>query len=302
MNLPPLAAFRFFNTAAQTQSFVKAAQQLHVTHGAVSRQVRLLEETIGVELFERRNRAIFLNHAGRLLFNVTGPLFEQLEGAVYRLQQEVQNQVLVVSCEPTIAMKWLIPRLPDFHKACPHVQVQLLTAGGPIDFARSGANLAIRRDDFHWDATVHTVTICEEWIGPVCIPAKAADGLQGACLLRSKTRPLAWDNWLRLAEMGVPHSSRVDYEHFYLCIQAALAGLGIGMASFLMVQDELASGQLSAPFGFIQDGSTYCLLSPRPFESCANSMAFKTWLTQAMSVCSPHIAPQPLTAAVAIDP
>jgi DNA-binding transcriptional LysR family regulator len=290
MNLPPLAAFRFFNTAAQTQSFVKAAQQLHVTHGAVSRQVRLLEEAIGVELFERRNRAIFLNQAGRLLFEVTRPMFEQLEGVVYRLQQERHDDVLVVSCEPTIAMKWLIPRLPDFHRSHPHIQVQLLTAGGPIDFARSGADLAIRRDDFHWDESVHAVTICQEWIGPVCLPSKKPESadLRGACLLRSKTRPLAWDNWLRLVGQGVPDGSRVDYEHFYLCIQAALAGQGIGMASFLMVQSELESGQLIAPFGFTQDGSTYCLLSPRPFESCANSTAFRVWLTEAMSVCRSH--------------
>ena len=288
MNLPPLAAFRFFNTAAQTQSFVKAAQQLHVTHGAVSRQVRLLEEAIGVELFERRNRAIFLNQAGRLLFEVTRPMFEQLEGAVYRLQQERHNDVLVVSCEPTIAMKWLIPRLPDFHSAHPHIQVQLLTAGGPIDFARSGADLAIRRDDFLWDETVHAVTICQEWIGPVSLPSKSPESteLHGACLLRSKTRLLAWDNWLRCVGRGAADVSRVDYEHFYLCIQAALAGLGIAMASFLMVQNELESGQLIAPFGFIQDGSTYCLLSPRPFENCANSTAFRTWLSEAMSACS----------------
>jgi DNA-binding transcriptional LysR family regulator len=217
-------------------------------------------------------------------------MFEQLEGVVYRLQQERHDDVLVVSCEPTIAMKWLIPRLPDFHRSHPHIQVQLLTAGGPIDFARSGADLAIRRDDFHWDESVHAVTICQEWIGPVCLPSKKPESadLRGACLLRSKTRPLAWDNWLRLVGQGVPDGSRVDYEHFYLCIQAALAGQGIGMASFLMVQSELESGQLIAPFGFTQDGSTYCLLSPRPFENCANSTAFRVWLTEAMSVCRSH--------------
>lgn len=288
MNLPPLAAFRFFNTAAQTQSFVKAAELLHVTHGAVSRQVRLLEEAIGVELFERRNRAIFLNHAGRLLFNVTAPMFEQLQSTVYRLQREVHDDVLVVSCEPTIAMKWLIPRLPDFHSAHPQLQVQLLTAGGPIDFARSGVDLAIRRDDFHWDETVHGVTLCEEWIGPVCVPSSrpASDHLRGACMLRSKTRPQAWDNWLRLADMTTVQVSRVDYEHFYLCIQAALAGQGIAMASFLMVQDELKSGQLIAPFGFIRDGSSYCLLSPQPFEQSTNAMVFREWITQQMSACS----------------
>ena len=291
MNLPPLAAFRFFNVAAQTQSFVRAAQQLHVTHGAVSRQVRLLEEAIGVELFDRRNRAIFLNRAGRLLYDVTGPMFEQLESAVYRLQGEVREDVLVLSCEPTIAMKWLIPRLPDFHAAHPHLQVQLLAAGGPIDFARSGADLAIRRDDFHLDQSIHSVRICEEWIGPVCTPSNSPDKRksQGVRLLRSQTRPLAWDNWLRLSEMAMPNAGSVDYEHFYLCIQAATAGLGISVVSFLMVQDELRSGQLIAPFGFIQDGSAYCLLSPRPFEESAKCTAFRDWVTKQMGLCTKQI-------------
>lgn len=282
MNLPPLASIRFFTVAAQTQSFVKAAHLLNVTHGAVSRQVRMLEDALGMELFDRRNRAIFLNQAGRTLYNVTGPLFEQLESTVYRLQNEVREDVLVLSCEPTIAMKWLIPRLPDFHAKFEHLQVQLLAAGGPIDFARSGAHLAIRRDDFHWDESVHSATICAEWIGPVRAPSNLAQDahLDGLRLLRSLTRPLAWDNWLRLREQPNPNAMWVEYEHFYLCIQAASAGLGISMASFLMVQDELASGQLVAPFGFVPDGSTYCLLSPIPFEHSAKCTTFKTWLTQ----------------------
>ncbi|WP_455922624.1 LysR substrate-binding domain-containing protein [Pseudomonas putida] len=281
MSLPPLASFRFFTVAAHTQSFVKAAQLLHVTHGAVSRQVRLLEEALGLELFERRNRAIFLNQAGRTLYNVTAPLFEQLESTVHRLQNEAREEVLVVSCEPTIAMKWLIPRLPDFHARHPHLQLQLLAAGGPIDFARTGVDLAIRRDDFHWDESLHSVAICQEWIGPVCTPANCPeDGrLDGQPLLRSRTRPAAWDNWLRMRNQPVPVAPRVDYEHFYLCLQAATAGLGISMASFLMVQDELASGQLVAPFGFAADGSSYCLLSAVPFEHSAKCEHFRTWVT-----------------------
>ncbi|NWB97891.1 LysR family transcriptional regulator [Pseudomonas gingeri] len=287
MNLPPLAAFRFFNVAAQTQSFVKAGQLLHVTHGAVSRQVRMLETSLGVELFDRRNRAIFLNHAGRTLYNITGPMFDQLESAVYRLQKEAREEVLVLSCEPTIAMKWLIPRLPDFHTTYPHLQIQLLAAGGPIDFARSGADLAVRRDDFHWDESIHSVTICEEWIGPVCAPPnKPQDNqLEGMRLLRSQTRPLAWDHWLRLYEMPMPNATRVEYEHFYLCIQAATAGLGISLASFLMVQDELTNGQLIAPFGFIRDGSNYCLLSPRPFEESTKCLTFQRWITRQVGLC-----------------
>ncbi|WP_295475673.1 LysR substrate-binding domain-containing protein [uncultured Pseudomonas sp.] len=285
MKLPALTSFQFFNVAAQTQSFVQAGRLLHVTHGAVSRQVRALEDAIGVELFERRNRAIFLNDAGRELYSVTRPFFEQLEGTLYRLQRETREDVLVVSCEPTIAMKWLIPRLPDFHAAHPHLQVQLLTAGGPIDFGRSGVDLAVRRDDFYWDDSIHCATIGEEWTGPVCTPAlwSAGQPLDGMRLLHSKTRPLAWDNWLRLAQVAAAGTTRQEYEHFYLCIQAAAAGLGVGMASLLMVHGELESGQLIAPFGFIRDGSRYCLMSPRPFEESAKCRVFLEWISGQMA-------------------
>jgi LysR family glycine cleavage system transcriptional activator len=293
MSLPPLASFRFFNAAAQTQSFIKAAEQLHVTHGAVSRQIRSLEEALGVELFERRNRAVFLNHAGRLLHEATQPMFEQLEQAVRQVQRKAGDDILVLSCEPTIAMKWLIPRLPAFHRAHPDIQIQLLAAGGPIDFARCRADLAIRRDDFHWDDSVHSSALCTEWVGPVCAPSLAgpASLLSGVHLLRSRTRPAAWEQWLRLVQKVACEVTTVDYEHFYLCVQAASAGLGVTMASMMMVQDELASGQLVAPFGFVRDGSGYFLLSAQPTEESPKCSAFHHWLesqAQASVAHAPH--------------
>ncbi|MFK3725617.1 LysR substrate-binding domain-containing protein [Pseudomonas monteilii] len=284
MKLPALTAFHFFTVAARTQNFVQAARLLHVTHGAVSRQVRQLEDALGFDLFERRNRAVFLNDAGRQLYSLTGPFFEQLERTVCALQRESREETLVVSCEPTIAMKWLIPRLPDFQAAYPHLQVQLLTAGGPIDFRRSGADVAIRRDDFYRDASVHAETICEEWVGPVCLPScwQNARQLDGLALLHSKTRPQAWENWMHAQGISAPDSTRLNYEHFYLCIQAAASGLGVSLSSALMVQDELKAGQLIAPFGFSRDGSRYCLLSPKPFKEGGKCGTFLEWVTGQM--------------------
>ncbi|MDM3887744.1 LysR substrate-binding domain-containing protein [Pseudomonas sp. BCRC 81390] len=278
MKLPLLNAFRYFDIAARTESFVRAAAHLHVTHGAVSRQVRLLEKSLGVELFERRNRAIFLTPAGRTLYNTTQAIFEQLEGAVQRLQQQDRENVLVLSCEPTIAMRWLIPRLPRFHAAHPDLQLHLVAAGGPLDFTRSGVDLAIRRDDFHWGNQLHSVKICDEWIGPVCHPTASAS-LDGQRLLHSSTRPAAWPTWLRLSGQQARHAERSDYEHFYLSIQAASAGLGLAMASALMVLDELANRQLQAPFGFVRDGSAYHLLSPLPWHDGDKRQRFAAWVT-----------------------
>lgn len=136
MRLPPLNTLRIFDVAARTLSFVKAAEELHVTHGAVSRQIRQLEEALGVELFQRRNRAVFLTDAGLALQAATSAAFAQLITAIGKLQSDEAGNVIVVSCEPTIAMKWLIPRLPRFQQAYPELQVHLYAAGGAY---RSGA-------------------------------------------------------------------------------------------------------------------------------------------------------------------
>jgi DNA-binding transcriptional LysR family regulator len=287
MKLPPLTALRYFDIAAETESFVRAAERLHVTHGAVSRQVRLLEESLGVELFERRNRAIFLTPAGRELHGTTQAIFEQLEGTVQRLQQQERNNVLVLSCEPTIAMRWLIPRLPRFHAAHPDLQLHLVAAGGPVDFARGGVDLALRRDDFHWPPTLHSVKICDEWIGPVS--RARCDNLDGQRLLHSSTRPSAWPTWLRLSGRQATHNERSDFEHFYLSLQAASAGLGLAIASALMVRDELDSGQLQAPFGFLRDGSAYHLLSPQPLSDGGKRQRFAEWVQGESQACLTHL-------------
>ncbi|WHQ42939.1 LysR substrate-binding domain-containing protein [Alcaligenes faecalis] len=281
MQIPNLTAFRYFDTAAQAGSFVQAAQRLHVTHGAVSRQIRALEESLGVELFERRNRAVFLTPAGRQLLHVTAPMFERLEDVVYQLQQTQREHALAVSCEPTIAMKWLIPRLGDFHALYPNITVHLITAGGPVNFAQMGVDLAIRRDDFHWADSVCGLKLCEEMIGPVCqAQYPHAQDTSKQILIQSSSRPQAWATWARLSGNSLRSAGKLELEHFYLCIQAALSGQGMTIVSRLMVEDELQSGQLIAPQGFIPDGSTYYLLSPQALDQNPRAEVFASWLSE----------------------
>lgn len=286
MKLPSLVSFRYFHAAARTGSFVKAAEFLNVTHSAVSRQVRLLEDELGIELFERRNRAVFLNAAGRLLLQTTSLVFEQLEEVVYRLQQSEYEDVLTISCEPTVAMKWLIPRLADFHRRHSGIQLHLVAAGGPIDFLRTGVDLAIRRNDFQWKEAVYAVKICDEHMGPVCSKSiMETNRLEGAKLIYSGTRPDAWSVWQEQFGIQIKSGGHLEYEHFYLCIQAALSGLGMAMASFLMVQDELDNGGLYAPYGFVPDGSSYFLLSPLEIERDEKRKIFLNWLKKEVEVC-----------------
>lgn len=284
MQIPNLTAFRYFDTAAQAGSFVQAAQLLHVTHGAVSRQIRALEDSLGIELFERRNRAVFLTPAGRQLLHVTAPMFERLEDVVYRLQQTQHQHALAVSCEPTIAMKWLIPRLGEFHAQHPGITVHLITAGGPVNFSKIGIDLAIRRDDFHWADSVFGLKLCDEMIGPVCQPNYPHPlGTPEQVRIYTSSRPQAWASWARLSGASMQHGSKLELEHFYLCIQAALSGHGMTVVSRLMVEDELRSGQLIAPQGFIHDGSAYYLLSPQPLDQNPRAKAFADWLCEQLA-------------------
>ncbi len=285
MKLPPLNTLRVFDAAARHLAFGKAAEELHVTHGAVSRQIRLLEDALGLALFERRNRAVFLTDAGRQLFEVTRALFEQLATGLAKLRQPAADAPLVLSCEPTIAMMWLIPRLPDFQRAHPGVQVHLYAAGGAVDFAAQGVDVALRRNDFDWDTALHAERVCEEWTGPVCRPGlagadPAADDWGGAPALSSATRPQAWRHWARAAGVKPPRRSGPAYEHFYLSLQAAAAGLGVAIGSALMACDALRDRRLEAPCGFARDGSAYVLLSPRPCSEDPRAQAFLGWLRQ----------------------
>jgi len=275
-----LGWIRFFEAAARHESFVRAADELHLTHGAVSRQIRQLEQTLGVALFERRNRGVFLTEAGRTLYAAATQSMEMLAGAAARIRTQPVNRALVLSCEPIIAMRWLIPRLPAFAQRHPDIPVHLLAAGGPIDFVRSGVDVALRRNDFRFDAQWHAREVAQEWTGPVC---RAGTGMRGwgrLQRLQTRSRPDAWQRWQRATGHTTSFAGDAWYEHFYLSLQAAAAGLGCAIASRLMAADDIAEGRLSAPLGFVRDGSSYHLLSPVPFEHDARRQALLAWLRE----------------------
>ncbi|EMA4780370.1 LysR family transcriptional regulator [Providencia rettgeri] len=279
MKLPPLTSLRFFDAAAKAGSFVKAAEELNVTHSAISRQIRLLEEHLNVELFERRNRAVFLTAEGALLLQTTTSIFEQLRESVEKITANNTSNVVSLSCEPTIAMKWLIPRLTDFYQHYPDITVHLVAAGGPIDFTKTNVDLALRRNDFTWDMHISAVKVCSEHMGVVIRPEiDFAGGIGDATLLSTASRPNAWQTWQKMKGVSFQGNKVITYEHFYLCIQAALAGQGVALASFLMVADEVKSKQLCAPDGFMQDSSAYYLLSVKPIKPKSAADIFTQWL------------------------
>jgi LysR family transcriptional regulator, glycine cleavage system transcriptional activator len=275
--IPPMNSLRVFEAAARHESFVRAADELHVTHGAVSRQIKQLEESLGVDLFDRRNRAVFLTPRGKILLEACTQAMERLTEALRQVKAPTVELPLVLSCEPTIAMRWLIPRLPAFRERFPQHQIHLLTAGGPVDFARDRVDLALRRNDFNTRID-----------GAGCTPSVAlamASDLPASRkhkLLHSRTRPSAWQRWFDVGGHSPEAAGSEHFEHFCLSLQAAGAGLGMTIGSAYMVEEDLRDERLVAPFGFLPDGSEYVLLSPTPFRGDTRRMLFLDWLRHEM--------------------
>lgn len=268
--LPPLAALRCFEAAARLESFSRAADALHLTHGAVSRAVRLIEADLGVALFERRSRRVYLTEEGRRLAKAVRDGLDLIATAADELRHQGRAGPVTLSCEPTLLMRWLIPRLSTLHRAHPEIDVHLVAAGGPVTFG-GGIDLAIRRSDFPLGPGIRADDLFEERMGPICradmiddffdrsgpTPTLRAD----AKLLYSQSRPEAWANWSGSTGAKLPTSATRRFEHFYLALQAAAAGLGVAIGSWHMARDDIASGVLAAPAGFTTDGSRYLLLS-----------------------------------------
>ena len=286
--LPSLLALRCFEAAARRENLSRAATELHLTHGAVSRAVRLLEDELDVALFERRSRRVFLTDAGRRLARAVGNGMDLMRQAVAELRANArQGRRWVLSCEPTLLMRWLIPRWPDFQARHPGVDVHLVAGGGPFSFG-SGIDLAIRRNDFPWPVDYHVKPLFAEKVGPVCRPDKAAAWFStrkvGAALkpdaprLHTRTRPDAWQEWATATGQPIPESSGQTFEHFYFSLQAAVAGLGVAIGPWHLVRDDLDSGMLVAPLGFIEDSSRYCLLSPKPLPPDGPQADLLAWL------------------------
>jgi DNA-binding transcriptional LysR family regulator len=189
-----------------------------------------------------------------------------LSSAARRAGQARPAEPLVLSCEPTLLMRWLIPRLLALSQGAPELELHLSAAGGPVSFEREGIDLAIRRNDFELPPGVRARWLFDELTGPVCTPELARRIAEPANLaeplrLHTRTRPSAWDDWASGQDAALPPAREQTFQHFYLSLQAAGAGLGVAIGSHALVFDDLATGRLAAPFGFQPDGSAYFLLT-----------------------------------------
>jgi LysR family transcriptional regulator, glycine cleavage system transcriptional activator len=283
--LPPLKTLPAFEIAAERLSFTDAADELHLTHGAVSRQIKALESQLGVLLFRRRNRRIELTEAGTAFLPGVRQALHLLETSTAQVATSPRQGALVVSCVATFMMRWLIPRLYGFNVLHPKIEVRLSASHAPVDFARDGIDVAIRVGRPPWPRQVRAVPFLDDRLGPVCAPSILKDrktfrvsDLRQHRLLQAETRAWAWSNWAQARGVTVDLANSQSFEHMYFMLEAAASGLGIGIASHPLVEQDLQSGRLVAPLGFTPSGRSYCLLHARQSANDAKIAAFRSWI------------------------
>jgi len=277
--------------AADSSSFSKAAEKLYITHGAVSKQIKTLENSLSLNLFYRQGRNVRLTHEGELLKGYTTQAFQALNAGVQKLSQ-VKTNCLDVSCEPTLTMRWLMPRISNFYENNSNTDIRLSTAGGPVTLGGSGSSLAIRRDDFELIQNYRKIPLVDEWVGPVVSPEywqRVKSDLSTIKLIHSDTRPKAWSNWSNISgDKSLMNNSYQTFAHFYFCFQAAVDGLGAAIGSYPLVVDDLKRGNLIAPFGFFLSGNSYILLGQESTSDIDLEKKFIGWIKNQFLQCVPN--------------
>lgn len=282
--LPSLNALLAFEAVGRLGRMTRAAEELGVTHGAVSRQVAHLEAVLGVALLEGPKNRLTLTQAGRELLGDLTPGFDRIEAGVRDIADDGAG-VLDVSCLGTLTMRWLIPRLHRFQAAQPEVEVRLSASDKLIDFARATYEVAIRVTDHELPEGAPVTPLFDELVGPVLAPKlaerldlKAPQDLAGGPLLHTRTRLGAWAAWASQVSWSCGDLAGAEYEHFYYLLEAATAGLGACIAPWPLVVDDMKAGRLVAPFGFVPSGQSYVAVR-RPRRNRA-AQIFCAWLLE----------------------
>jgi LysR family glycine cleavage system transcriptional activator len=285
--LPPLNALRAFEAAGRLGSFKEAAAELHVTHGAVSQQVRLLEEWLGASLFERHNRRVVLTSAAKAYLAEIGPLFEQLSQATARYGfPETLSRTLFVNAPATFTLRWLVPRLAQFRAEHPDVDVKVETSNDPVESLEETDDVIIRGGPDTFYGYSMRPFLSEERL-PVCspvllqrLPLRTPDDLRQHTLLHTSSLPRLWPDWLAMAEIpALRPAASLTFDHFYLTLQAAIDGIGIAMGPTALVSGHLAAGRLVAPFaGPRLPSRSYCTYVPDGKSADDLVVLFRSWL------------------------
>lgn len=277
----PLNALRAFEAAARHLSFTRAGMELCVSQGAVSHQVKALEARLGVPLFRRLPRGLALTDEGLALVPVVQDAFDRMGATLDRFAEGRFRQVLTLGVVATFAIGWLLPRIPDFVRRHPEVDLRLLTNNNRVDLSGEGLDLAIRFGDGAWHGT-HADAILEAPLTPLCAPALAAGlrepaDLLGLPLLRSY-RAEEWPRWFAAAGIAAPTPRGPAFDSSPAMAAAAMAGHGVALLPPLMFGPDLAAERLIRPFADEIVAGRYWMTRLHSRDETQAMRTFRSWL------------------------
>jgi LysR family transcriptional regulator, glycine cleavage system transcriptional activator len=278
-SLPSLNALRAFEAMARTGRATLAAEELNVTHSAVSRQVKALEAALGVRLFQGPKHRLTLTPPGQALLPALSHAFDEIASAVRQLKSDGEDLHLAVNA--SVAVKWLIPRLGDFGARHPEIRLHLEELA-PQATSHRGAQAVVRIAQAARLTDPLATAFIQNYTGPVMTPVLAerfaADPLS-APRLAAQSHPQGWAIWAELTGIELAPAPEQPFAHVHYALDAALAGLGVAIISWPLVAEEIAEGRLVAPLGFRRAESAFALLAAPGAESRALT-TFRKWLVE----------------------
>ncbi len=291
--MPPLNSLRAFEAAARHASIVKAAEELHVSHSAVSQQIKLLEEYLGLTLLDRRSGKISVLDSARPYAAELHSAFALIRQATQQLLNSNDEHVLTINLLSTFAMRWLIPRLQNFQDQYPQIDIRLSTPTRRVNFETESIDLAIYYGDGHWPG-LHTDFLFHEYFCCVCSPKlfskiKRWDlaTVKKQCkfiYISAEMRKSVWQLWFKQAGLSEPErANRIFMESSMQAIEAAVNGLGIALIPELFIREDVAAKRLAIfPKQKIKSPSSFYLVFPELSLQKKKVQVFRDWLlTQA---------------------
>lgn len=283
--LPPLNALKAFEAAARSESCTRAAEELCVTQGAVSQQVRALEATLGIKLFIREHQRLVITQAGREYFAVVRDALDRIAVGTERLVQRQTSGVLTVSTSPDFAAKWLVHRLDQFVEAHPDIDLRVSATLHHVDFVREDVDIAVRHGDGNWPG-LDVVRLCSEQLFPVCSPklvsgrnriAQASDLLKFPLLRLDDWK--TWSRWFDAAGVADPVARGPVLNRASMLIDAAVDGQGIALARTALAAWDLINGRLVKPIDVsLRMSKTYWIVCPKATSALPKITTFRRWL------------------------
>ncbi len=289
--LPYLNGIKAFEAAARAGGFAAASRELRVTPAAISRMVHLLEQRLGLALFERRVNGLVLTAAGHTYQAGLTPLFAALTHLTEQVVSLTGTRALTVGVGPTFAIRWLIPRLADFRREAPEIDVRITTGGAAAPFAEAWT-CGVQLGRGVWPGLVAEPLFTADLV-PVCAPSLAArltrpGDLAAAVLLRVAHAPDDWPSWLTAAGLSKVEARGPVLEYYGQALQAAAGGVGIALGIRPYVDDDLAAGRLVAPFALtVPKGMGWYLIFRDARRREPAFVAFRSWINRAARISGP---------------